>query len=89
MPYESSEVSSNRPDGVSRSSVLSSVLCHPIVWSPWDHESESRINSRTFLGQFVFVSPPNTHEVFKLQLIFEINLCSNVEKYFEKKRCLI
>ena len=51
VPYESSEVSSNQPDGVRKSSVLSSVLS----WSSLDHESESRINSQTFLGQFVLV----------------------------------
>ena len=30
------------------------LLAYP--WSPWDSESESKINTRTFLGQFVLVS---------------------------------
>ena len=29
---------------------------YPSPLTPWDHDSESRINSRTFLGQFVLVS---------------------------------
>ena len=29
------------------------LLAYP--WNPWDHELETRINSRTFLGQFVLV----------------------------------
>ena len=37
-------------------SPLSCPLSCPLSWSPWDHESESRINSQTFLGQFVLVS---------------------------------
>ena len=44
--------------------------------TPWDHESESRINSRTFLGQFVFVSGP-----YKMSSSLEIQTIHCSEQY--------
>ena len=42
----------------------------------WDRESESRINSRTFLGQFVFVSGP-----YKMSSSLEIQTIHGSEQY--------